>query len=140
MNPLSPGRVPHAQRLQPAPPGPTLGGLPSPPPPMSVLIAYCSCPDVACAERIASALVERGIAACVNLVPGLTSIYRWQGAVERSDEVLLLIKTTSAQMPALEAAIGALHPYELPELIAVEAAAGAPRYLDWVRASTSVAG
>lgn len=107
---------------------------------MSVLIAYCTCPDTPCAERIAGALVERGLAACVNLVPGVSSIYRWQGAVERSEEVLLLIKTTAARMPALEAAIDALHPYELPELIAVEAAAGAPRYLDWVRASTSVAG
>jgi periplasmic divalent cation tolerance protein len=105
---------------------------------MSVQIAFCSCPDAACAERIATALVERRLAACVNLLPGLRSIYRWQGAVEQADEVLLLIKTRAECFPALQAAITELHPYELPELIAVEAAAGAPPYLDWVRASTDV--
>lgn len=103
---------------------------------MTTLIVFSSCPDLAQAEALAQALVEQRLAACVQLVPGLRSIYRWQGAVERSDEVQIVIKTTSERLPALQQALLALHPYELPELIAVEAAAGLDRYLDWIGAST----
>jgi periplasmic divalent cation tolerance protein len=104
---------------------------------MPIQLLFCTCPDTATAERIAEALVARRLAACVNILPGLTSIYRWQGAVERSSEELLLIKSTSERYEALEAAVRELHPYELPELIAVEAAAGLPPYLAWVVESTS---
>jgi periplasmic divalent cation tolerance protein len=107
---------------------------------MTVQLIYCTCPDTDTAERIATTLVERRLAACVNVLPAVTSIYRWQEAVERSSEVLLLIKTCAERYPALEAAIRELHPYELPEILAVEAAAGLPPYLAWVRDSTSVAG
>ena len=104
---------------------------------MSVLLLFSTCPDRACAERIADALVGQRLAACVNILPGVGSVYRWQGAIERADEVLLLIKTTRERYPALEAALTAVHPYELPELVAVEAAAGLPGYLAWVGASTT---
>lgn len=101
------------------------------------MLAYSTCPDAASADTIASALVGERLAACVNQVPGLRSTYRWQGRVEQADEVLLLIKTTAARLPALTARLQALHPYELPELVAVEVGAGLPAYLDWVAAQTS---
>ena len=99
---------------------------------MTVLICFCTCPDRPVADRLAETLVGEGLAACVNVVPGLHSVYRWQGAIERSDETLLLIKTTAAGLPALSARIVELHPYELPEIVAVEVAGGLSAYLDWV--------
>ena len=104
---------------------------------MSALICYCSCPDADTATGIGEALVRERLAACVNLLPGMRSIYRWQGKVEQADEVLLLIKTRAGQLDALAARLKALHPYELPELIAVRAAGGLPAYLAWVDAETS---
>lgn len=101
-----------------------------------VLACLCTCPDAASARRIATALVEQRLAACVNLLPGVHSVYRWHDAVEHADEVLLLVKTTRARLDALAARVRALHPYELPELIAVEATGGLPGYLDWVAAET----
>ncbi len=77
-------------------------------------------------------LVAERLAACVNVVGGVTSVYRWRDGIERANEVLLLIKTTAAQLDALQQRIVALHPYELPELIAVEAVGGSPAYLDWI--------
>lgn len=106
---------------------------------MSPLIVFCTCPDLAVAESLAQALVDARIAACVTLLPQARSVYRWQGAIERSDEVQLLIKTTRERWPALQAAVLEHHPYELPELIAVEVAAGLDRYLDWIGESTSPA-
>lgn len=104
---------------------------------MDVLICFCSCPDTTTAGRIAEALVEERLAACVNLLPGLQSVYRWRGKLQRdAAEVLLLIKTTRARYPALQARLPQLHPYELPELLAVESAAGLPAYLQWVVEST----
>lgn len=99
---------------------------------MSVLVCFCTCPDRATGDRLAEILVAERLAACVNVVPGLHSVYRWQGAIERSDEVLLLAKTTAARLPALSARIVALHPHELPEVVAVEVAGGLSAYLDWV--------
>jgi len=114
-------------------PGParTIGGMPQ------AVIAFCTCPDTDTAARIAEALVGERLAACVSVLPGVQSVYRWQGAVERADEVQLLVKTVAARMPALAERIAALHPYELPELVAVEAAAGLPAYLDWIGAETA---
>lgn len=103
---------------------------------MSAIIVFCTCPDRRVADAIARDLVTRRLAACVSVLPGLRSTYRWQGAVESSDEVQLQIKTTRERFAALRDAILAQHPYELPELIAVEAAAGLDRYLDWIGAST----
>jgi len=105
---------------------------------MPLQLVYCTCPDLATAERIATAVVEQRLAACVNLLPGVRSVYRWQGAVERAEEVLLLIKTRAERTAALTDAVRALHPYELPEVIAVDVAAGLPAYLDWVRAESTV--
>jgi periplasmic divalent cation tolerance protein len=103
---------------------------------MTVRIVFCTCPDTASAERIADALVGERLAACVNLLPAVTSVYRWQGQVERASEIQLLIKTTADRLEALGTRVAELHPYELPELIAVEARAGLPAYLDWVAAQT----
>jgi len=106
---------------------------------MDVLLAFCTCPDEAAAARIARALVDERLASCVNRLPGVRSTYRWQGAVHDDAEVLLLIKTTRGRLPALRERLPALHPYELPELIAVEVAGGLPAYLDWVAAGVAPA-
>lgn len=103
---------------------------------MSALVCFCTCPDQASAARIADALVGERLAACVNALPQSHSTYRWQGRVEHADEVLLLIKTVPARLSALRARIVALHPYELPEVIAVEVAGGLPAYLDWIADQT----
>ena len=104
--------------------------------PTQALLVIANCPDEACANRIALAVVEAGLAACVNLLPRVQSVYRWQGAVESASEVPLLIKTTAARYDALEAAIRDLHPYDVPEIIALPIAQGLPAYLDWLAAET----
>jgi len=81
-------------------------------------------------------LVEERLAACVNVVPGLRSLYRWQGKVHEDAEALLLLKTTAARYQALQERLRALHPYELPEIVAVPVSAGLPAYLEWVAAQT----
>ena len=98
-----------------------------------VIVIYCTVPDADTGERIARHLVEYRLAACVNLLPGLTSVYRWQGAVETDAEVLLMIKARAADYPQVETAIRSQHPYELPEIIAVPVTDGSTEYLDWVR-------
>lgn len=84
------------------------------------------------ADRLATALVERRLAACVNVVGPLTSVYRWQGQVERAEEFLLLIKSTAAQFTAVAAAIKELHSYELPECVELTITAGSDAYLKWL--------
>ena len=81
--------------------------------------------------------MDERLAACVNQLPGVQSTYRWQGAISSDTEVLLLIKTTAACLPALQARLLELHPYELPELIAVPVALGHEAYLQWVRDGVS---
>ena len=105
-------------------------------PPMSALFCFSTCPDAATAERIAAALVGERLAACVNIVPGLRSVYRWNGAIERADEVLLLIKTQADRLQSLQDRLPQLHPYELPELVAVEIDHGLPAYLRWIADQT----
>jgi periplasmic divalent cation tolerance protein len=100
------------------------------------LLVMTNLADGASAQALARALVERRLAACVNLLPAVQSIYRWQGAVEEAAEVTLLIKTTAARYAELEQAIRALHPYELPEVIAVPVCAGLPAYLGWIAQET----
>ena len=100
------------------------------------LVVYCTCPDSITAERIAETVVGERLAACVNIAPGLTSIYRWQGQVQRDAELLLIIKTCSLRYPLLEARIRELHPYEIPEIIALPVQAGLAAYLHWITAST----
>ena len=103
----------------------------------TVLLCYCSCPDAACAEGIAEALVGERLAACVNRLPGVSSTYRWQGTVTTEREELLLIKTTAGCFEALRTRLLQLHPYELPELIAVPVEHGHQAYLEWVRANAA---
>jgi periplasmic divalent cation tolerance protein len=93
--------------------------------------------DRANAERLARSLVEERLAACVNLLPGVRSIYRWKGAVEEADEILLVIKTTRAGHAALAARVRVLHPYELPELVAIDPADVDPAYLRWIGESVT---
>ena len=95
-------------------------------------IVLCTCPDRDSAERLARDAVTQKLAACVNIVAGLSSIYTWQGAIEQADEVLLLAKTTAAAWPELERAWRNQHPYELPEIIAVPVATGSEAYLRWI--------
>lgn len=101
-------------------------------------VAFSTVGSAEDAERVARALVERRLAACVNVVPGVVSIYRWKGAVEREEEHLLVIKTRAERLPALREALVALHPYEVPELVALDVADGHPPYLAWL--DESVAG
>lgn len=98
-------------------------------------IVLNTCPDTASARAIATALVERGLAACVNIVPGIESVYRWQGRVEQGQELLLIIKSNAEHYAALEQTILELHPYELPEIVALPLTAGLPAYLAWIDAS-----
>ncbi len=102
-------------------------------------LILCTCPDSEIAEQLADVLVSQQLAACINIVPGLTSVYRWQGNVTKEQEVLLLIKTTAEQYAALESAIQRHHPYELPEVIAVTVDDGSPDYLRWLSSSLEIA-
>lgn len=99
------------------------------------VVALTTVGTAADAERIARALVEGRLAACVNVVPGIVSVYRWHDAVERDDEWLLVIKTGSEQLEPLGEALVALHPYELPELVALPIAGGHAPYLAWLAES-----
>lgn len=99
---------------------------------MSLVIVHTSCPDSESAGRIARCLVEEGLAACASAIPGVVSTYRWQGEVQVEQEVLLLIKTPMSRYKAVRRRILELHPYELPEIIAVEAAAAYRPYREWV--------
>ncbi len=103
---------------------------------LSPLLILCTCPDLATAERIAETVVGERLAACANIVPGLTSIYRWHGQVQRDSELLLLIKTREAVYSLLEARIRELHAYQVPEIIALPIQTGSAAYLDWIAAST----
>lgn len=100
------------------------------------LVVLTNCPDDAVADRIARALVENGLAACVNRLAPVMSVYRWQGAVERAVETPLLIKTTRARYTEVEQSIRALHPYEVPEIIALGIEAGFAPYLRWIAEET----
>lgn len=97
-----------------------------------VLLVLTTVPDAATAERLARLLVEARLAACVNIVPGLRSVYRWQGAVEVAEELQLVIKTSEPRYRALEEALRSHHPYELPEIVALPVAQGARNYLRWI--------
>ena len=101
----------------------------------AVMIALTTWPVDQPADSLARDLVARGLAACVNILPAQQSIYRWQGAVEQSEECQLLIKTTRARLPELERAVRAAHPYDVPEWLVIAVASGSAAYLAWLRAS-----
>ena len=103
---------------------------------MDTLLVITNCPDEAVANAIALAVVEARLAACVNILPRVQSVYRWQGAVESATEIPLFITSTAAAYPALEARIRELHPYALPEIIALPVDRGLPAYLNWVAGET----
>lgn len=98
-------------------------------------VVLCTVPDQETAENIAGTLVNERLAACVNIVPGVTSVYRWKDALEKEQELLLLIKTSQTAWPLLEKRILGLHPYELPEIIAVPVNNGQADYITWLRNS-----
>jgi periplasmic divalent cation tolerance protein len=104
---------------------------------MQTLLVITNCPDEESANTIALALVEERLAACVNILPRVQSIYRWKGTVESMTEIPLLIKSTAANYPALENAIRDRHPHEVPEIIALPVERGLPAYLDWVATETA---
>lgn len=95
-------------------------------------LVLCTCPDQDSAQTIANQLVDQGLAACVNILPGITSVYSWQGKRETAQEQLLVIKTTKNVYDVLEKAIIGLHPYELPEILAVNIENGNTGYLNWI--------
>lgn len=101
-----------------------------------VLLVQTNCPDPTTAERIALALVQNGLAACANQLPPVTSTYRWRGAIETATEIPLLIKCTRDRYPHVEEAIRQIHPYDVPEIIAMPVVAGYGPYLRWVDAET----
>ena len=99
------------------------------------LLVYCTCPDDATANQLAEMLISKQLAACVNIVAGIQSVYAWQGKIEMSNETLLMIKTTETTYEDLQAAIRDKHPYELPEIVAVSITTGLPAYLEWINQS-----
>lgn len=101
------------------------------------LLVLTNVPDLECAQLIARTLVEARLAACVNLLPAVQSIYRWQGHIEEATEITLLIKTTSQQVDSLQTAIVKLHPYDVPEIIATPIVAGYAPYLQWIATETA---
>ena len=101
-----------------------------------IFVVLSTCPDTGTAERLARVLVEESLAACVNIVPGLRSIYRWNDALRSDEEVLMIIKTTAERLGAARGRLVELHPYEAPEVVALPVADGHHPYLAWVAAST----
>ena len=104
-----------------------------------VIVVLSNLPDRAAALKLARSLVERRLAACVNVLGECVSVYRWRGEVENSGEVPVLIKTRAARYEEVEAAIREVHPYELPEIVAVPATRGLEAYLQWVADETTIA-
>ncbi len=104
------------------------------------LAALTTAPSAEAAKRLVRTLVEQRLVACGTVLPGASSVYWWHGAVTEEDEVVVVLKTTAARWAALAAALPALHPYEVPELIALPVVGGYRPYLEWLRAETRTAG
>lgn len=107
---------------------------------LSIVSVYCTVPDQACAERLATALLEERLAACVNVLPGVRSHYRWEGSLQRDDELVLLAKTRAALGRRVCERLAELHPHEVPCAVVLPVADGLPAYLEWVHAETRDAG
>jgi periplasmic divalent cation tolerance protein len=99
------------------------------------IVVLSTCASLEDGERLARALVDARLAACVNLIPAMRSVYRWRGAVESESECLIVIKSSREQFDALRETVAMLHPYDVPELIALPILDGAPNYLDWLTAN-----
>lgn len=104
----------------------------------AIQLIFCTCPDRRTAEILAKTLVAEGLAACVNIIPNLVSVYHWQGQVESTEEHLLLIKAREEHYLAIEKALQSHHPYAVPEIIAVPIERGLPAYLDWIHSCPTV--
>lgn len=100
------------------------------------IVVFCACPTEQLAQDLAAALVEQNFAACVNILPGVRSVYRWRDAIEQETESLMLIKTTAARYSAVESYLQMNHPYELPEVIGVTIEHGLSEYLKWIGSET----
>jgi periplasmic divalent cation tolerance protein len=106
---------------------------------MAAMFLYITAADVAEARRLGRTVVEERLAACANILPGATSIYRWDGAVTEAEEAVLIVKSTEALAPALTERLRALHSYDVPCIIVVPIAGGSPDFLAWIEAETSPA-
>jgi periplasmic divalent cation tolerance protein len=104
---------------------------------MDTLLVYMTAPDTATAQRIGRAVVESRLAACVNIIPGMQSLYWWKGAVQDEHEVVLLAKTTAAAFDALKTLVASIHPYEVPCVVSVALHDGHAPFLDWIRAQVT---
>ena len=102
----------------------------------ALVIVNITAPSMEIAQLLAQSLVDQRLAACVNLVGPIQSVYLWQGSIHQDEEVLMIVKTRRAHMDAIAAVLKDLHPYDLPELIALPVVGGSPAYLDWVAQST----
>lgn len=102
----------------------------------AVRVVFITVPNIDVGKSMARALVEERLAACVNIVPALTSIYRFEGAIHEDAELLLIVKTVPHRLPALVARVAELHPYQVPECLALPVESGLPKYLEWVVAET----
>jgi periplasmic divalent cation tolerance protein len=103
---------------------------------LNARVAFCTCPDAETASRLARALVEERLAACVNVIGGVASTYRWNGAVQVDDELLLIIKTSADRAEAMQTRLVELHPYEMPEVLLIEPKSGSAPYLAWLDRET----
>lgn len=101
------------------------------------VIIYSTFPDLDTAEAIGSGLVESGLAACVNILPTMRSIYRWQGSIKTDDEVVAIVKSERSRIEAIVAAIETAHPYDTPAIVVLPVVAGSDDYLDWIAAETA---
>ncbi|QLH41341.1 MAG: divalent-cation tolerance protein CutA [Coxiellaceae bacterium] len=95
-------------------------------------LILCTCPDKMTAERLANLVINNQLAACVNIIGNITSVYHWEGNIATNDECLLLIKTSTQRYALLEKTLKAAHPYDVPEIIAIDIQQGLPAYLDWI--------
>lgn len=102
------------------------------------LVVLCTAPDLEVARRLARGVVDARLAACVNILPAVESVYRWQGVVEEATEVELIMKTTRACFAALQAFVVEAHPYDVPALVALPVATGLPDYLAWIAEETGM--
>lgn len=100
------------------------------------VIVLVTCPDEKTAGKLADMILDKRLAACVNMIPGITSKYRWKGKIEKSREVMLVIKTRKSLVPAIEKKVRENHPYEVPEVIAVSILSGSKEYLSWIDSET----
>jgi len=123
-----------------------VAAMAAPPPPPDapnhpdVVCVYVTCPDAPSTDKVIDAVVPTRLAACVNVLPGITSVYRWKGEIQRDSEALLIMKTLRARLPDLTAAVIAAHPYETPEVLALPAVGGSAAYLKWVAEEASGGG